>query len=220
MNTNEIIKFYKAYKTQIINEVQEYLDQPLKNMEKTSDTHYKVSEDNISASIRFRRNFHYMPNQYFDIDDVRDTYSLEWGWGWDVEMDAKDRNPKNFLRVLASCYKVLDDFIKNKDPEVISFSGMSKGHNALYFGDTFQKRLKTLFGEEYDIIFDREKSIIYIINKEVSNVKSESINKRSQTTSLQEATTYWKYNHMHPDTPLNVKIKAKIKKRVLEKIYF
>ena len=64
MNTNEIIKFYKAYKTQIINEVQEYLDQPLKNMEKTSDTHYKVSEDNISASIRFRRNFHDMPNNW------------------------------------------------------------------------------------------------------------------------------------------------------------
>jgi len=219
MNTNEIIKFYKAYKTQIINEVQEYLDQPLKNMEKTSDTHYKVSEDNISASIRFRRNFHDMPNQYFDIDDVRDTYSLSWGWGWEME-DLNQRTPKNFLRVLASCYKVLDDFIKNKDPEVISFSGMSKGHNSLYFGDTFQKRLKTLFRDKYDIILDKDKSVIYIINKEVSNVKSESINKRSQTTSLQEATTYWKYNHVHPDTPLNVKIKAKIKKRVLEKIYF
>ena len=219
MNTNEIIKFYKAYKTQIINEVQEYLDQPLKNMEKTSDTHYKVSEDNISASIRFRRNFHDMPNQYFDIDDVRDTYSLEWGWGWEME-DLNQRTPKNFLRVLASHYKVLDDFIKNKDPEVISFSGMSKGHDTLYFGDTFQKRLKTLFGDKYDIILDKDKSVIYIINKEVSNVKSESINKRSQTTSLQEATTYWKYNHLHPDTPLNVKIKSKIKKRVLEKIYF
>lgn len=217
MNRNELIKFYKDYKNQIINEVQEYLDQPLKNMEKISDTNYKVFEDNISAYIRFRKNFHDRSNQYFDIDNVKDTYSLEWTWGFE---DLNQRNPKNFLRVLASHYKVLDDFIKNKNPEVISFSGMSKGHDTLYFGDTFQKRLKTLFGDKYDIMLDKDKSVIYIINKEVSNVKSESIKKRSQTTSLQEATTYWKYNYVHPDTPLNVKIKAKIKKRVLEKIYF
>jgi hypothetical protein len=217
MNRNEIVKFYKDYKNQIINEVQEYLDQPLKNMEKISDTNYKVSEDNISANIRFRRNFYDRPNQYFDIYNIKNTYSLEWTWGFE---DKNQRTPKNFLRVLASCYKVLNDFIKNKNPEVISFSGMSKGHDSLYFGSTFQKRLKTLFGEKYDIVFDREKSAIYIIDKEVSNIKNESINKRSQITSLQEATTYWKYNHLHPDTPLNVKIKSKIKKIVLEKIYF
>ena len=79
MNRNEIIKFYKDYKNQIINEVQEYLDQPLKNMEKISDTNYKVSEDNISANIRFRRNFYDRPNQYFDIYNIKNTYSLEWG---------------------------------------------------------------------------------------------------------------------------------------------
>jgi len=219
MNRNEIIKFYKDYKNQIINEVQEYLDQPLKNMEKTSDTNYKVSEDDISANIRFRRNYYDTPNQYFDIETLKNTYSLEWGWDWEME-DLNQRTPKNFLRVLASSYKVLDDFIKNKNPEVISFSGMSKGHVSLYFGSTFQKRLKTLFGEKYDIVLDMGKPVVYIIDKEISNIKSESINKRSQTTSLQEATTYWKYNHLHPDTPINVKIKSKIKKRVLEEIYF
>lgn len=217
MNRKEIIKFYKDYKNQILKEIQEYLDQPLKNMKKLSDTSYNVSEDNISANIRFKKNYYDIPNQYFDIKTLKNTYSLEWVW---ANSDVDQRTNKNFLRVLASHYKVLDDFIKTKNPEVISFSGMSKGHDSLYFGDTFQKRLKTLFGEEYDIMLDEPKSVVYIIRKDVSNIKSESIKKRSEITSLQEATMYWKFNHLHPNTPLNVKIKSKIKKRVLEKIYF
>lgn len=217
MNRQEVIKFYKDYKNQILKEIQEYLDQPLKNMKKLSDTRYNVSEDNISADIRFKKNYYDIPNSYFDINKVKNTYSLEWGW---ANSDVDQRTNKNFLRVLASHYKVLDDFIKTKNPEVISFSGLSKGHDSLYFGSTFQKRLKILFGEEYDITFDKDKSVVYIIDKQISNIKKESINKRSKITSLQEATMYWKFNHLHPDTPLNVKIKSKIKKRVLERIYF
>lgn len=218
MNIEDIKKFYKEYKDQILKEIQEYLDQPLKNMNKLSDTIYNVSEDGISANIYFRKNYYDEPNEYFDIKSLTNTYSLEWKWTSDNEV--KNRTPKNFLRVLSSCYKVLDDFIKTKNPEVISFSGLSKGHDSIYFGNTFKKRLKNLFGEEYDIVFDEAKSVVYIIDKKISNIKKESIKKRSETTSLQESTLYWKYNHLHPDTPVNVRIKSKIKKRVLEKVFF
>ena len=217
MNIKDIKKFYKDYKSQILKEIQEYMDQPLKNMKKISNTSYNVSEDGIDANIRFKKKYYTVPRPYFDINTVKNIYSMEWWWG---DTDIENRTPKNFLRILASCYKVLDDFIKVKNPEVISFSGISKGHNSVYFGNTFQKRLKTLFGEKYDITYDETELVVYIINKEVSNIKSESINKRSKITSLQEATIYWKFNHLHPKTPLNIKIKSKIKKRVLEKIYF
>ena len=97
---------------------------------------------------------------------------MEWWWG---DTDIENRTPKNFLRILASCYKVLDDFIKVKNPEVISFSGMSKGHNSVYFGNTFQKRLKTLFGEKYDITYDEScvmKVVIFIFQEIIHFVQT------------------------------------------------
>jgi len=214
MKKADIINFYKSYKSLIIKEMQEYLDQPLDNITQLDNFNYKVYEDGISAIFTFRKNYFEIPNPSFDINGVKNTYSLSWKWGEGV----KDKNPKNFLRVLASGYQVINDFILNKSPEVISFGGLSKGHDTLYRGNTFQSRLKTLIGGEYDVWVDGDS--IFIIHKTVSNLKQESIIKRSEITSMQESLIYWKYPQLHPSTPKNVKIKLKIKKRIIENLYF
>ncbi len=215
MTKLDIISFYKSYKFLILKEMQELLDQPLENIAKIDNFHYKVWEGDVAAIFYFRKNYFDSPNLYFDISKVNNTYSLSWKFE-----ESSIKNSKNFLRVLASGYQVITDFISNNSPEVISFGGLSKGHDNLYNGEVFQNRLKTLLGEEYDIISNIENSSIYIINKTVSNIKQEAILKRSEITSIQESITYWKYPHLHPSTPKNVRVKSKIKKRVIENLYF
>lgn len=219
MTKQEIINFYRRYKTQILNEMKEYLDMPLKNIKKISNYDYLVSEDNIEAKFSIRSKYFtdsHKAHQYFPKNTDK-TYEISWSFAFDME--DKYKNPQSFLRVTATAYKVLKDFIENEQPNVITFSGLSKGHESIYYGDTFLNRLKILFGDEYDIIFNKEDSIIYIINKTISLIKNEAILKRANQTSLQESIIYWKYSNSHPSTPLNIKIKNKIKNKIINNLY-
>jgi hypothetical protein len=219
MDQQYVIKFYKDYKNQVLAEMQEYLDEPLEQIQKLNDYTYQVKEDDLVANYFFRKNTFDIPNSYFDINKLNNTYSIEWKWGLETPKELK--TPKNFLRVLASGYQVITDFITNKNPEVLSFSGLSKGHDSLYMGDTFIKRLKTLLNDEYTVRLDKDNSVMYIINKTVLSIsEGDKIFKRAEHTSLQESIIYWRYPNAHPSTPNNVKIKSKIKKRVIENLYF
>ena len=218
MTKQQIREFYRSFKLQILNEIQEYLDIPLDNLEKTNKFEYRVWGDNIIADFTFRKKYYNLPNPYFDIGKSKDSYELEWRWNQD--MNKQFKNPKSFLRTWASGYQVIYDFLKDNNPQVLSFSGLSKGHDNIYFGETFLKRLKTLLKNEYDIIVDKEESTLYIINKTFSNIKNEVILTRSNLTSLNEAVIYWKYPDLHPSTSKNVRIKNKIKQRVIQNLYF
>jgi len=219
MNRQEIIDFYKSYKSQILNEMKEYLDMPLKHIEKLGKYDYVVEEGNIKAEFIFRPKYFsnsHKGHQYFPKNTDK-TYEISWKYYYDVSNN--DKTPQSFLRVTATSYKVLKDFIENEQPNVITFSGLSKGHESVYYGDTFLKRLKILFGDEYDIIADKDQSIIYIVNKTISLLKKESIDKRSEQTSIQESIIYWKYPNLHPLTSSNVKIKNKIKNKIINNLY-
>jgi len=219
MNKQEIIDFYKSYRNQILNEMQEYLDMPLKNVKKLGEYDYLVSEDNIEAKFTIRPKYFspsYDAYKYFP-EDTDKTFDISWSFAFDAPSNIK--NPKNFLRVTATSYKILNDFIENKQPNVIEFSGLSKGHESVYYGDVFLKRLKTLFGDEYDIVTDKDTSMIYIINKTVSLLKNEAILKRSKQTTIQESIIYWKYPQLHPSTPTNIKTKNKIKNKIIKNLY-
>jgi len=219
MNKQQVIKFYKDYRNQVLAEMQEYLDDPLEQVQKLNDYTYQVKEDSLVANYFFRENVYDVPNPYFDISKLTNTYSIEWKWGLETPKELK--TSKNFLRVLASGYQIITDFITNKNPEVLSFSGLSKGHDALYAGGTFIKRLKTILGDEYTIKSDKDNSVVYIINKTILSIPENSnVFKRAEHTSLQESIIYWMYPNMHPSTPNNVKVKSKIKKRVIENLYF
>jgi hypothetical protein len=218
MTKQQIREFYRNFKSQILNEIQEYLDTPLDNLEKINNFEYQVWGDNIIADFIFRKKYYDLPNPYFDIEKLKDSYGLEWNWG--KNMDDQFKTPKSFLRTWASGYQVIYDFLKSNNPQVLSFSGLSKGHDNIYFGETFLKRLKALLKDEYDIIVDKEESVLYIINKTFSHIKNEVILKRSKTTSINEAIIYWKYSDLHPSTPKNIRVKNKIKQRVIQNLYF
>lgn len=219
MTKQEIVNFYKQYKIQILNEMKEYLDIPLKNINKIGKYDYIVGEDGIEAKFNIRpKHFSdsHRRHQYFS-KGINKIFEISWLFTDNTQKNKK--TPQSFLRVTATSYKILEDFIKNEQPNIITFSGLSKGHESIYYGDTFIKRLKTLFGEEYDVVIDEDDSVVYIINKTISLLKNESINKRSKQTSLQESIIYFKYPHNHPSTPINVKIKNKIKNKVINNLY-
>jgi hypothetical protein len=59
-----------------------------------------------------------------------------------------------------------------------------------------------------------------LINKSILDIdKHGGVQKLSQQTSLLEAIIKWEYPLLHPSTPSNVKIKAKIKQKILKNIY-
>jgi hypothetical protein len=219
MNKQEIISFYKLYKNQILNEMKEYLDMPLKNIKKIGKYEYNVSEGNIEAKFIIRPKYFSDSHKghNFFLKNTDKTFDISWSFS--NEMVQNDKTPQSFLRVTATAYKVLNDFIKNEQPNIISFSGLSKGHESIYYGDVFLKRLKILFGDEYDIATDKEVSIIYIINKTISLIKNESIVKRATQTSLKESIIYWKYPNLHPNTPSNIKITNQIKTKIIKNLY-
>jgi hypothetical protein len=219
MNKQEIISFYKLYKNQILNEMKEYLDMPLKNIKKIGKYEYNVSEGNIEAKFIIRPKYFSDSHKGHNFFPKNIDKTFDISWSFSNEMVQNDKTPQSFLRVTATAYKVLNDFIKNEQPNVISFSGLSKGHESVYYGDVFLKRLKTLFGDEYDIAADKETSIIYIINKTISLIKNESIVKRATQTSLKESIIYWKYPNLHPNTPINIKIKNQIKTKIIKNLY-
>ena len=154
MNKQEIANFYKSYKSQILNEMREYLDMPFKNVEKTGKYDYKIDEEGVEANFIFRPRYFSHSHRGHNFFPRNTNKTFEISWFYSLDTPTSKRTPQSFLRITATTYKILNDFIENEQPNVIVFSGLSKGHESIYYGDTFLKRLKTLFGDEYDIVAD------------------------------------------------------------------
>lgn len=217
MTKSQVIKFYRSYRGQVLAEMQEYMDMPLEKMIRLDKLTYLVVEGKLEAEYFFRTK--YVDDTVLKYLDPESKHNYDLMWSFIPSVPDELKTKKNFLRVLASGLKVIDDFVSNNQVDSISFSGATKGHENIYFGTTFTNRLKQLLGDRYDIIFDRDSSTILMINKAVSKVKGEAIKKRAKITNLQEAIQYWKYPLQHPETPQNVKIKSEIKKRVIKSLY-
>ena len=217
MTKSQVIKFYRLYRNQVLAEMQEYMDMPLEKMIKLDRFTYLVHEGKLEAEYFFRTK--YVDDAVLKYLDSESKHNYDLMWTFIPSVPEELKTKKNFLRVLASGLKVIDDFVSNNQVDSISFSGATKGHENIYFGTTFTNRLKQLLGDKYDIIFDRDSSTILMINKAASKVKSEAIKKRAEITNLQEAIQYWKYPLKHSETPQNVKIKSEIKKRVIKSLY-
>lgn len=220
MTQQQIKEFYKAYKQQILDEMQEYYDMPLKHIEQIDDNQYQAYEDNIKVIFTFTRRFSgdllNLPN-IIDKNLVKEYYEISWKW---KDMKEQYKTTQNFLRVSGTSFKIISEFLKTKpNIKILSFSGLLPGHDSIYSG-SFSKKLKHMFGDEYRIYIDNENSRYMLINKSVINIESHGgIQKLSQHTSLLEAIIRWEYPLLHPSTPINVKIKSKIKQKVLKLVY-
>jgi hypothetical protein len=223
MNKQQISDFYKAYRKKCLSEVREHYGNLLPGFEKLDKNKYRVYDEDaqISATFTFK-------NQYGSdlerlpaiVDRKLVTHYVEVVVDFDDSMPEENKITKNFLRVIGTSPKVLIDYLEiNSNIKVLYFSAAKKGHQSLYSGSSMEL-LKTYFSEQYDIVPDNDRANFFIINKSVIDVKDHrGIQKLSESTSFMDALVYWKYPHLHPSTPANVKIKNKIKQRVIKNIF-
>ena len=102
------------------------------------------------------------------------------------------KTPANWMKMTATAFKIVDDFIRDIHPLVIKFSWHTMGNWKIYSNESFVDKLKTIFGEKFDVWVDNENERIYLIDKNVSKFKSGPIEKLSENccVSFDDA---WKY---------------------------
>ena len=225
MNHQQIRKFYKAYQKQILDEMQEYYDMPLKYIEKINENKYIAYEDNIKVIFTFVRRFgsdlSKLPNK-IDKNLIKDYY--ERSWNWDESTPENERNAKNFLRVIGSSFSITKNFLQTKpNIKIILFTSLSSGHDTIYNDKSrYSKKLLLILGDQYEYITDPENFRYWIVNKDVIDYKSQNhIQLRMEILgeTLNESIQFRHFPLRHSSTPINIIIKNKIKQRILENIY-
>jgi len=221
----QIKQFYKAYKQQVLDEMQEYYDAPLQHIERIEYNKWIAYENNIKVNFVFMRRFgndlYKLPN-IIDKNQIKEYY--ERSWSWDETTPENERNAKNFLRVIGTSFKITQQFFQDKpNCKILLFTSLTKGHNSIYSNPSrYSKKLISILGDQYHYISDPDNFRYWIINKDVINYKNQNhINIRMEMLgeNMDEAIKYWYYPLKYSSTSLNVKIKAKIKQKILREIY-
>lgn len=184
----EIKKIIKDY----LNE--EIFDIPFTNIKKEHDQHYIINEDGVIVNFNFKMRFdieNLIKVKKNEIDFFWEVY-----WGWDKNMKPELKTPKNWIKVIATSYKILNEFIKDYNPKVIHFGRQTDGNKKVYSNTSFLDKIKTIFGENYIVISDDEKENFFLIKKEHSTIYETTIEKRIKY--LNETFDIAKQRTLHP----------------------
>jgi len=214
-NNKEVVKrLYQEYKQEFINEI---FETPL-DFKQINPTKYQV--ENL-ATFTFKREYNFS-DVPFDTDMYKIPFYWSISWLWDINLPEDEKTIKNWLKVTSTSFKIVDDFIRQKDyPLVLEFSGQTETHKRVYHNKEFLNRWKILFGEQYDVLLHNEH--IWFINKNISNRNLHNAIKLSEQTqiSLSKAVNYWKFKTKHDVKGISRHdmIKEQIKRIILKRIY-
>lgn len=218
MNKNVIKKLYEEYKTQYLNEL---YDTPLQfKIDNNSYTVYKENGNELAFfTFRFEYNMEDSPVNYkkYKLDKYWDI-----NWYWSSDIKEEEKNTKNFIKVTSTAFKIVDDFIRNKNyPLLLGFGGLTKKHENIYSDKTFIDRWKILLGERYYVEWKNDK--LWVINKIIHNVDEARIYKASQafgkSTSLIFQEEKFPNKNKHKGIYKVNLIKEQIKRVILKQIY-
>lgn len=177
-------------------DITESFDKPSNNVKKMDDFSYEVIEDGVKSHFNFRIEFN---NNYFNdfrwiSNDVDVFYDFSWGYESNVSRGDKI---KYWKTMTTTSFKILDDFIRTMNPKVIKFGDRYTGNFKVYFHEQFLKILKSIFGQNYDVIDYSDKNVIFLVKKEFVILEGTSVRKRMEYLgeTLTEAENYWKYPH-------------------------
>ena len=214
-SNKEVVKrLYQEYKQEFINEI---FETPLE-FKQIDSTKYQV--ENL-ATFTFKREYNFS-DVPFDTDMYKIPFYWSISWLWDINLPEDEKTIKNWLKVTSTSFKIVDDFIRQKDyPLVLEFSGQTETHKKVYHNKEFLNRWKILFGEQYDISLHNEH--IWFINKNISNRNLHNAIKLSEHAqiSLSKAVNYWKFKTKHDVKGISRHdmIKEQIKRIILKRIY-
>lgn len=196
-------KYIKEYKEYALNEL---FEKDLPYISKISNTQYIVgNEKDIEAEYYFRR---------IDLDNNI------WVIGWLFTENNKNTSPEAWKQVTATSFRILDDFIKTKNPKSIEISGNTDTKTKIYKSKSFLEKLENIFNNQYKIDNNNEdKVVLYSIEEAYKS----SIKKRMETLneSYQQALNYWQNGDLNSNSKIERfnTIKRKVKRKVLQELY-
>jgi hypothetical protein len=174
-------------------QINESFDIPFNNIKRIDSYNYIVDEDGVQGIFTFHVLFNNNELNDYDFYNKKiDTYyELSWIWGSNMKPELKTTS--NWIKMTTTSFKIIDSFIREKKPLLIKFAPRTGGNKKVYFHTEFTDKLETIFAEHFDVIVDNKKQRVFLVNKEVSRLKEDSIRKLSEYIELFEAWKYWKY---------------------------
>lgn len=156
---------------------------------------YPTDSDVRLAELFFRNT----PNRTSELkysNKPIDKY-IEIVWEWSFDSEESDQTTTNFLKVTGTVFKIVDEYIKNNNPLVLTFKGMESGHDKLYRSGEFVKKWSTLLNQKYDIYFDdlTDSNNIWFVRKDISVRYDANIEKLMEIKHITRDTAEkeWKY---------------------------
>jgi hypothetical protein len=219
VNKNTIKKLYNEYKKQYINEL---FDSPLL-FKKDSNTKYIVYDVNNNELAYFLFTFMYnIKDSSIDYKKYNLTRYWDISWYWSNNISNNEKNTNNFIKVISTSFKIVDDFIRNYDyPPLLGFGGLSEKHENIYSNKLFLDRWKILFNEKYYVEWKNDK--LWLINKNFHQIDEHRLVKHSnyQEKPISEIYRDLKFPNKNKTTGIykfNL-IKEQTKRVILKQIY-
>jgi hypothetical protein len=196
-------KYLNEYKQYALNEL---FEKDLPNMEKISPTEYIVGNGkDIEAKYYFKR---------IDIDNNI------WDIGWSFTENNKNTSPEAWKQVTATSFKILNNFIQEKNPKTIELSGNTDAKTNIYKSKSFLEKIENLFNNQYKIDNSDEYKVVMNL---IESILPSSIKKRMETLneSYEQALNYWQNGDTNSKSKIERwgSIKKKIKREVLQELY-
>jgi hypothetical protein len=198
--------YLKKYVKKELHQMLEIFDKDLPNIEKISNTRYIVSNSSdIEAEYFFRR---------VDIDNDK------WAVAWSFTDKNQNTSPEAWKQTTATSYKVISDFIKNKQPKSIEISGNTDAKTNIYKSPSFINKLQDLFNNQYKIDNTPEYSVIM---NNIEEIAKSNIKKRMDglNESYQQSVKYWKEGDLKSKSKIERvnTIKKIVKRTIIEYLH-
>jgi hypothetical protein len=202
-------EYYQKYKQYALTEL---FEKDLPNIEKISPTKYTVNNgDDIEAEYFFKVEF--------DVFDENPTPN-NWSINWKFTDNNKNISPEAWKQVTATSFKILNDFIKTKNPKSITIVGNTEIKTNIYKSKSFLEKLKNIFNNKYKINnSDDDKIILHSIKESYQS----SIKKRMETLneSYKQSLHYWQNGDINSKSKIERwnSIKKVIERKVIREMY-
>jgi cytidyltransferase-like protein len=196
-------KYLNEYKQYALNEL---FEKDLPNIEKISSTEYKIGNGEDIEALYYFRPASLDPN--------------DWEIHWKFTKNNKNESPEAWKQVTATSYKILKQFINDKNPRYIEISGNTDKKTKIYKSKSYLEKLENIFNNQYKID-NSNQYVVYL--KRIEEIAKSSIKKRMNTLneSYEQALDYWQNGDLNSKSKIERwnTIKRKIEREVLQELY-
>jgi hypothetical protein len=182
----------------------ELFEKDLPSVQKISPTEYIVGNgDDIEAKYFFK----------LEIPEKQ-----AWSVMWMFDKNNKNTSPEAWKQVTATSFKILDDFIQNKNPKYIHISGDTGIKTSLY--KNYIHKLETIFNNKYKIDNSDEFGVVL---RSIEEAAKSNIKKRMETLneSYEQSLDY--FQNGDPNSKSKIErwnsVKKLIERTILKKLY-